>query len=91
MPIDNIGLDYKSNIKYNPNKNMLKLQLENLTYEELFYLHHPSKLNNDNTFDKLIHDYLFNHDISINMIQIEQINNKDIESIFLIENNIPKA
>jgi len=87
MSTNKIGLGYKSKMKYNPTKNMLELQPKNLTYEESLYLHHPFKLSDDNTFDKLIHDCLFNNDISINMIQIEQTN-KDIESIFLIEKNI---
>jgi len=83
MPKDEIGLGYKSKMKYNPNKNMLKLQPENLTYEESLYLHNPLKLNDDSTFDKLIHDYLFNHDISIYMVQIEQVDIKGENSTSL--------
>ena len=71
MPTDKIGLGYKSKMKYNPKKNILELQPENLTYEESLYLHHPLKLSDDNTFDKLIPDCLFNNDISINMVQIK--------------------
>ena len=91
MPTDKIGLGYKSKMKYNPNKNMLELQPKNLTYKESLYLHHLLKSRDDDTFDKLVLDYLFNHGISINMVQIEQINKKDIECIFLTKNNISKA
>jgi len=78
MPTDKIGLGYKSNTKYNPSKNMLELQPENLIYDESLHLYHWPKSNDD----KLI---------SINMIQIEQINNEDIELIFLVEKNIAEA
>lgn len=98
MLTDKMGLGYKSKMKYNSNKNMIELQLENLTYEESLYLYHPLKSNDDSTFDKLLPNYLFNNDISINMIQIEQINIENIKPIYmqskvkvtstLIENNI---
>jgi len=101
MPIDNMGLRFKSKMKYNSNKNMIELQPKNLTYEESLYLYHQLKSNDDSTFDKLIPNYLFNNDISINMVQIEQINTKNIQPISLqskvkvnstlIENNIGEA
>jgi len=78
MSTDETGLGYKSKTKYNPSKNMLELQPKNLIYDESLYLYHLPKSNDD----KLI---------SINMVQIEQINNKDIEPIFLVEKNIAKA
>lgn len=91
MPTNKIGLGYKSKTKYNSNKNMLELQPENLTYDESLYLYHSLNSNDDNTSDRLISTYSFNNDISINMVQIEQINNKDIESIFLFEKNIRES
>jgi len=78
MPNEKIGLGYKSKTKYDPSKNMLELQPENIIYDESLYLYHLPKSNDDEL-------------ISINMVQIEQINNKDIEPIFLVEKNITEA
>jgi len=91
IPTNKIGLGYKSKIEYNSNKSMLELQLENLTYDESLYLYYSLESNDDNNSDKLVSTYSFNNNISINMVQIEQINSKDIESIFLVERNIAKA
>jgi len=78
MPNEKTGLGYKSKTKYDPSKNMLELQPENLIYDESLYLYHVPKLNEDEL-------------ISINMVQIEQINNKDIEPISLVKKNIIKV
>jgi len=70
-------------MKYNSNKHMIELQPENLTYEQSLHLYHLLKSNDDSMFDKLIPNYLFNNDISIDIVQIEQVNTKNIKPISL--------
>ena len=83
MPIDKTWLGYKRKMKYNSNKHMIELQPENLTYEQSLHLYHLLKSNDDSMFDKLIPNYLFNNDISIDIVQIEQVNTKNIKPISL--------